>query len=86
MQMDKKWAIRLAWMIGGMCAGVLMAQNDETLTDMMQVCPECDCQEAEQEPTEATEATEATQEPTEATEAAQEPTEATEEPTETVGE
>ena len=79
MQMDKKWAIRLAWMIGGMCAGVLMAENDETLTQMMEMCPECDCQEAAQEPTE----TEATEEPTEATE---EPTEATEEPTETVGE
>lgn len=47
MQMDKKWAIRLAWMIGGMCAGVLMAENDETLTQMMEMCPECDCQQAE---------------------------------------
>ena len=49
MQMDKKWAIRLAWMIGGMCAGVLMAENDETLTQMMEMCPECDCQQAETE-------------------------------------
>lgn len=45
MKFDKKWAIRLAWMIGGMCCGVLISTNDETLTEMIQVCPACDCLE-----------------------------------------
>jgi hypothetical protein len=49
MQFDKKWAIRLAWMIGGMCCGVLISTNDEELTAMMDVCPECECTEAEAE-------------------------------------
>ena len=45
MKLDKKWAIRLAWMIAGMCSGVLISTNDETLTEMIQVCPACDCLE-----------------------------------------
>lgn len=45
MKFDKKWAIRLAWMIGGMCCGVLISTNDETLTEMIAVCPACDCLE-----------------------------------------
>ena len=49
MVFDKKWAIRLAWMIGGMCCGVLISTNDEELTAMMDVCPECECMEAEAE-------------------------------------
>lgn len=50
MQMDKKWAIRLAWMIGGMCAGVLISTNDQELTEMMQMCPECECLEPVEDP------------------------------------
>lgn len=49
MVFDKKWAIRLAWMIGGMCCGVLISTNDEELTAMMDVCPECECLEASTE-------------------------------------
>lgn len=45
MKLDKKWAIRLAWLIGGMCCGVLISTNDDTLTEMIQVCPACDCLE-----------------------------------------
>ena len=53
MKLDKKWAIRLAWMIAGMCSGVLISTNDDTLTEMIQVCPACDCLEtvADDQPT-----------------------------------